>query len=480
MKMHFGFYLIIYFCLSVFNTRQSLAQSIKTKDQLNQKKQIYQIQSFTLIDWNGPITPATTEHIRHGISQVNQAGALIIELNTPGGLVSSMKDILQVIGEANVPVIVWINPVGASATSAGAFIAIGSHAVYMSQGSNIGAATPVSISGDIENNPNQQSTPNNQSTKQGLSTSDLRKKSINDLTALIQSLAIARGKNAEKYAEMVKEAASFDAQKAFQWNLIDGIADGRSDIERQLNNKTIMIQGKAYQLVIDRPSWNKVEMSLSSQLLNSLSHPNLAYILFLIGAALIYFELQAPGGFIAGTLGAFSLLLSGIGFQVLPLNFGALSLILLSFVFFILEVYITSFGLLTIAGIASLISGSLFLFHADDAYIQLSYSIIGSAIISISLFVVFVLFMIVKNRPVLKANSEQLTGYHALITKVFDQKEQLFWYHIKVNGEIWKACSEHQFSVNVQVQIDKKSRDGLYYSINKITHENIINKGEQI
>ncbi len=163
MNIIFGVKYLISFFIAFFGIQFVYAQSIQTVGQESENKDIYKIQSFTHINWNGPITPATIEHIRSGITKVNQSGALIIELNTPGGLVSSMKDILQIIGEANAPIIVWIYPVGASATSAGAFIAIGSHAVYMSQGSNIGAATPVSLNGDIDKTPPQESPPSKQS-----------------------------------------------------------------------------------------------------------------------------------------------------------------------------------------------------------------------------------------------------------------------------------------------------------------------------
>ncbi|MFT6604283.1 MAG: membrane-bound serine protease (ClpP class), partial [Bacteriovoracaceae bacterium] len=262
-----------------------------------------------------------------------------IEINTPGGLVSTTKDILSEFGKSEIPVVVWVKPEGASATSAGAIIASGAHLLFMSDGTNIGAATPINSDGDIKSK-------------------DVRKKAINDLVALIQSLSESKGRNAKQFGSMIEEASSFKAKEAKLKNLANAIVNNRREFKEAIDGQVVKIKGKQFKIKANSLEWKEQKWDMGQELLNIFSNPSLAYILFLIGASLIYLELQAPGGLIAGSIGAVCLVIAAIGFQVLPLNLGALGLIVLSFVLFVIEIYITSYGLISIAGILSLIFGS--------------------------------------------------------------------------------------------------------------------------
>ena len=203
-------------------------------------------------------------------------------------------------------------------------------------------------------------------------------------------------------------------------------------------------------------------MDPGQQILNIFSNPTTAYILFVIGAALLYFEFQAPGGFIAGAIGALCLLLAGIGFQVLPINIGALGLIALSFVFFLVEIYVTSFGLLTIAGLASLIFGSLFLFRTEDSFIELEQSLVFSVAAVVAVYVVLVGAFLVKTWKKRKSEFSQ-NERSGFVSKILGEGK----YQVKVNGEIWSALSEEEYELGEEVTIYNHSPKNLVLNIKK-------------
>ncbi len=406
-------------------------------------KNSIEIRNIIQLDIESSINPATLNYLSQGFIQAkkNKDDLILITMNTPGGLVTTTKKILTLFGESNIPVVVWIKPEGSSATSAGAIIASGAHGLYMSEGTNIGAATPIQMSGDIKQK-------------------DMKSKAINDLVALVQSLAETRGRNAELFGEMIEKASSFKSREAVEKKLIDGIANTESELIEKLDERIFHIKGQDYIAKLINPDITKFEMDMGLILLNIFANPSTAYVLFLIGAALLYLELQAPGGFIAGSIGAICLIMAGIGFQVLPLNFGALGLIILSFVLFVMEVYITSYGILSLGGLASLISGSLFLFRTDNAYLELSNSVIFSSVGAIVLFLAFIVFVITrdhKNIGKFKFNSPK--GKSAeIINKEEDMRDGYYFYQVKLSGEIWKAKSKELLEVGDQVTIQEQDQ----------------------
>lgn len=436
---------ILFFLFSFLISLGSWAQtsSIQVKESVVQDWNVKQVLK---VEINSSINPATYNYLKVAFQKVKKEGhqLLLITMNTPGGLVSTTKQILTLFGKDDVPVVIWIAPGGASATSAGAIISSGAHVLFMAEGTSIGAATPIEMSGDIK-------------------AKDARKKAINSLVSLVESLSDARGRNQEMYAKMVKEAASFNATDAQEKNIIDGVVNSLPELIKALQGRKINLKGHAYTLNVQSPTITSLSMDLGQKLLDTLANPSMAYVLFLIGAALLYLELQSPGGFIAGGIGAVCLLLAGIGFQILPLNFGALGLILLAFVLFLLEAYIISYGMLTLAGLIALTAGSLFLYRTDEVYLQMSTALIFSTVASIGIFVLFLGYYLAKDWKNRKTG--EISDYNSPIGKqghiievLPSEEEGIFYYQIKVGGEFWKAKSNKHLQINDQCEIKKQEQ----------------------
>jgi membrane-bound serine protease (ClpP class) len=430
----------------------------------------YTIERVFELTIDSSINPSTLSYIQSGFKKAAKSNnsLVLIKMDTPGGLVSTTKEIMTLIGEADFPVVVWITPEGASATSAGAIISSAAHFIFMSEGTNIGAATPITMGGDLDKNLKKKVTEgkdNKEKKEEVISGSDVRAKAVNDLVALTQSLSEARGRNPEGFGKMISEAKSYKTKEAKKLNLINGIASSFTDIQEHIENSSVKIKGEKYSFKFsDSVATEIVQMDLGQKLLNILANPSFAYILFLIGAALLYLELQAPGGFVAGSIGAVCLVLAGIGFQVLPLNFGALALIALSFILFVLEAYITSYGILTMAAIGALVSGSLFLFRSEQGSVQVETSLILSAISAILLFVGIVAYLIIKDLRNKKDNHffDQVdeTGK---VLKVIEAG----LYQVKAGGEIWKATSKQELSIGDKVLVKKNNDNHLLLEITK-------------
>ena len=320
----------------------------------------------------------------------------------------------------------------------------------MSPGTNIGAATPINMNASDLGE-------------------DLRSKAINDLVALITSLSQTRGRNTELFAKMLKEAASYTSQEAKDQKIIDGIADKLPDLYTQLEGRNFELKGQSLRITIENPSMEEKPMDLGQMLLNIFADPNLAYILFLIGAALIYLEFQAPGSFIPGSIGAILIVLSGISFQVLPLNFGALALLVLAFILFIMEAYITSYGALSIAGLCSLVFGSLFLFRTDDSYLSVSHHLVLASSVSIAAFLFFLGFYLYRDSRGKKHRENYYSKLNrtGIITKEFgfDEEAETYRYLIRVEGELWSAYAKQNFKKGHEVTITGKHRIGMAFDI---------------
>lgn len=452
-----------------------LALAEKANDQKIEKP-VYPIQKIAKLRVQGSINPATANYIRTGLDRANKEGVdlLVLQMNTPGGLVTTTKDILTMFGESEIPVVVWIGPSGSSATSAGAIIASGAHLLFMSEGTNIGAATPVQMGGDIPGQNKEgegkdkkapSTTPQIPSPPEG---SDLRAKAINDLVALVKSLSESHNRNPEPFAEMISKAKSYTAQEAEKKNLVNGLAATLDDLQQKINGKEIYIRGVHKTIDVKASvTWVDFPMDLGQRILDIFSNPSMAYILFLLGAALIYLEFQAPGGLIAGALGAVCLVMAGIGFQVLPLNMGALALIVFSLILFVLEIYVTSYGILSIAGLVTLIAGSLFLFRTDDAYLHFSSTVVFSAVAAVASFIGVIAWLFIKDfRRKSEPKFNEAEGVKAVVVKVFEKVENEPWqYQVKVNGEVWKAQSENQYNENQHVKVLETEHDNLVLKI---------------
>jgi membrane-bound serine protease (ClpP class) len=408
----------------------------------------YLVHEIRLLDVNSSINPATFNYLESEIKKLSPElqTLMVIKLNTPGGLLSTTKDILTLIGSSSHPVAIWVTPEGASATSAGAIIASGAHFIFMNEGTNMGAATPIEMNKDIPE-------------------SDGKKKVINDTVSLVRSLSELRGRNPQVFEDMVTKASSLTQKEALEKKAIDGKAHSVEDIRAQLVEKKFLLLGKKRILNFAPALVTKeIPMDPGLSLLNILSHPNTCYLLFLLGVALIYFEFQAPGGYIAGGIGVMSLVLAAIGFQVLPLNMGAALLMIAGVILLALEVFIVSYGLLSVAGLAALGFGALFIYRTEDNFIQIQSELIWSSIAGVGFFLLMINFYILRERKKIKPHQGFGDRTHmATILNILSPE----LYQVKVNGEIWKARGVAGLQMNQSVEVKQKTNKELILDIIK-------------
>lgn len=405
------------------------------------------IVNLRVLSVNSAITPATYDYIEQGLLGVHSETLVVIKMNTPGGLVSTTKDIIALFGKSEAPVAVWITPEGASASSAGSIIASAAHLIFMSPGTNLGAATPVGPGSDLKE-------------------SDGKRKAISDLTALVRSLSSERGRPSAPFEQMISEAKSFTAKEAAGLHIIDGLTSSINDLISTVNGKTITIRGQKRELEIS--SGVKVEergLNMGQRLLDVLANPSLAYFLFLLGIALIYFEMQAPGGYVAGATGTALLILAAVAFQVLPLNWGAMGLILVGMFFLVLEMYVTSYGLLALAGIACFVSGSLFLFKGEGGFISVDYPVLISILAAVGACFGFFIWYLYQDKKKQQKQRDFFAPAGEQGTVVSFNGDQPM---IKVRGEIWKAFSDQPVSVGDQIQVMKVDSEHLVLYIRKV------------
>lgn len=403
----------------------------------------FQVKEVSFLTIKSAITPATFDYLRHQFHHLPDDSLVVIKMNTPGGLVSTTKDIISLIGAQKRPVAIWISPQGAGAASAGAIIASSAHFILMAPGTNIGAATPVGFGEDIPK--------------------DGKQKALNDLMSLVRSMSQLRGRPAAPFENMIKTAASYTDKEAFSLKIIDAIVSNEKDIEKVLHGKTFLLNDNEHTLLFENPILKEYEPTLGQKILEVIANPSTAYILFLIGVALIYFEFQAPGGFIAGAVGTCLVLLAGIAFQVLPLNWGAMALIATGIILLILEVFVVSYGVLSIAGMSSFIIGTLFLFHDEEGFISVDYTFLISIVSAVFItggLLVWKLYQDEKKQKYPKDFFGPIgsKGHVLSLTPL----------QIKVRGEIWKVSSEETLQIGDEVEVFKIDEKQLLAFVRKI------------
>lgn len=440
--------LALFFCFSFFPL---------LADNTNQGSitQIRQVELLKVARIDSSINPATLAYLADIYANTRDNDMVLIKMNTPGGLISTTKSILEMIGSSLTPTIIWVTPQGSSATSAGAIIASAAHILVMSDGTNIGAATPIQMGKDIDQK-------------------DIRSKAVNDLKALVKALAIARDRAFEPYEQMIEKAESFESHQAKQMNIIDEVINNEGDLLTFLNDKVIKIQGQPVKLKLNsQTKMVDIPMALGQKLLNILADPSLAYILFLMAIALIYLEFQAPGGFIAGALGVLFLILAGISFQVLPLNLGSLGLIILAFVLLILEIYVPSFGLLTLSALVSLVIGSIFLFKTADSFMDIGLKTIMASLFAIISFVLLMLHLFIRDLKKVAKNQDILIGKTGFVKKIEDHSNIGYRYKVMINAEIWNADSEDDLQEGSAVEVVSISDSKMILNIKKCNTSNL-------
>jgi membrane-bound serine protease (ClpP class) len=372
----------------------------------------------------GVINPVLVDYIERGIEQAEEdnAMAIIIQMDTPGGLDTSMRDIVKDIVNARVPVVVYVSPAGARAASAGVFITMAAHVAVMAPNTAIGAAHPVSIGAEGE---------------EGMSTT-MEEKVVNDAAAYIRSIAEAHGRNMEWGEKAVRESVSATEQEALELNVIDMVAADLDSLVSQLDGRQVTMLGdRVVTLHTQGATINHIKMNTMEDFLYAISDPNIAYILLSLATLGIMAEIFNPGLIFPGVVGAICGLLAFYSLGMLPVNYAGVLLVVLAFGLFIAEVFTTSFGLFTAGGITALVIGSLILFKGGPLFQVSPWLITTVVIIIAALFALVISRVIRAHRRQASTGREELIGKAAVVKVALEPEGTVFY-----KGERWAAISD--------------------------------------
>jgi membrane-bound serine protease (ClpP class) len=392
-----------------------------------------------VIDVKDAISPPIATYIMEGIDEAAETNkaAIIIRLDTPGGLDTAMRDIIQKELNASVPVVVYVSPKGARAASAGALITLASDVAAMAPGTNIGAAHPVNIGGEQD--------------KEGKD-STMVEKVTNDAVAYARSIARDRGRSEQWAEDIVRKSISTPAQDALAVGVIDIVANDMEDLLNQLDGRKIKKNLTTFVLKTKDASLVVKPMGFRERFLAILSNPNIAYILMLIGLAGIYFELSSPGAILPGVIGGISLILAFFAFQTLPVNYAGFGLIGLAVIMFIAEIKVPSYGLLTVGGIISMVLGALLLFRTPELYAQVSLGVILPVTLFFAGFFAATIYLVVKaQRTTSRVGAEGLLGETA---EVYAWDEHGTG-KVICHGEYWNAKGPAMLKPGQKVVVTK-------------------------
>jgi membrane-bound serine protease (ClpP class) len=392
-----------------------------------------------VVTLDGAVTPAAADYVVRAIRKAadSQAALVVLKLDTPGGLDKSMRAIIKAILASPVPIATFVAPDGARAASAGTFILYASHIAAMAPATNLGAATPVAIGGeepkdiaDKNRKDEKNATPNNRES--------LRSKQINDAAAYIRGLAAARGRNADWAERAVREAVSLPADEAKKLGVIDLVAHDVTDLLKQLDGRKVSVQGGERTLKTAGAAQTEVEADWRTRLLMVVTDPSVAVILMMIGIYGIIFEFMNPGFVLPGVLGGICLLIALYAFQLLPINYAGIALMVLGAIFMVAEAFMPSFGALGIGGLVAIVIGMFILIDPDAApglEIPLSFIVGFSALMSAAVFGTAYFALKVRHRPIVSGR-EDLQGAEAIVLGDFEKEG---W--ARVHGERWQVRS---------------------------------------
>ncbi len=399
-----------------------------------------------VITLSGVINPVASEYISKAIKNAGdrKAEALIIELDTPGGLDTSMRSIVKDINASDVPVVVFVSPSGARAASAGVFITMAAHIAAMAPGTNIGAAHPVAIGEKMDK--------------------AVAEKAVNDAVAYIKSIAEQHGRNAKWAESAVRKSVSATETEALKENVIDLLAENTNVLVTKIDGRKVKLGNAEKVMNTSNVSLVREEMGLRHRILNFISDPNVAYLLMLIGFYGLFFELTNPGAIFPGVVGGISLILAFYSFQTLPVNYAGLLLICLGIILFILEVKVVSYGMLTIGGIFSMVLGSLMLYDSPFPFMKLSLAVVIPAVLITALFFVITFrlaFKAYKSRPA--TGQEGMIGAEGIAkTDISPQGGTIF-----VHGEYWSGYSDSLINKDEKIVVEEVK--GLRVKVKKLS-----------
>ena len=395
------------------------------------------------ININESINPSSAEFIYEGIqkAQKENAECLIINLNTPGGLLVSTREIVTNIMKSDVPVIVYVSPSGAHAGSAGVFITMAANIAAMAPGTNIGAAHPVSLQGKVD--------------------SVMNEKGTNDAAAFLRTIAEKRGRNVTWAEEAVRNSVAITEEEALEKNVINIIAITQKDLLAQLDGKTVELNDGSKILHTKNATVAYLDMGFFQKVLSRLSDPNIAYIIMMLGFYGLLFELFSPGAIFPGIVGVICLILAFYSMSSMPVNYAGLALIVFGIILYLLEIKIISHGLLAIGGTVSVLLGSMILFRSAPAenYISLSRAVIFAVTATSALFFTFLITMGLRAQKAKKISGlSTMIGQTAITLGRLDPAGQ-----VKILGQIWKAISlDDAINANEKVTVKEIKELTLY------------------
>lgn len=374
----------------------------------------------SVIDIDGAITPITVRLLAAAIERAQAEGsqALVVQLNTPGGLERSMRSMVQSILNSEIPIIVYVAPTGARAASAGVFLTMAAHVAAMAPATNMGAAHPVAVGGQMDK--------------------DMLKKVENDAAAFARTLAVERGRNAEWMEKAVRSSVSVTEREALKLKVIDLIADRLPDLLEKIDGRVVKTKRGAVTLETKGAPVKVIDIRFRDRFLALITDPNIAYILMMVGMLGIFFELSNPGVVLPGVIGGISLILAFFAFQSLPINWAGLLLILFGVALLIAEIKVASHGVLTIGGVVSMVLGSFMLYEAPEAGFRVSWTVILPTVGASAGLVVWAVSAGLRAmmRPP-TTGAAGMIGQHAVVRAALDPEGQ-----VQLDGEIWRAVAE--------------------------------------
>jgi membrane-bound serine protease (ClpP class) len=387
------------------------------------------------IDIDDIVHPVMAGYVRDGLDHAVDinARAVVVRINTPGGLIDSMREIVEAILESKVPVITWVGPNGARASSAGFFVLLAADVATMAPGTNTGAAHPVSVGG-------------------GTIDEVMEKKIVSDTAAYLRSYVAKRSRNPELAEQAVVESRSFTAEEALRERLIDAVVNDVPGIIQRFHGREVhRFDDSTIRLNLENASIQIYEMSARQRLLSRVLDPNLAFVLGLIGLVGLYFELTNPGLILPGVAGGISLILALFAFNVLPLNWTGAALILLAIVLFVLEATIVSHGILAVGGIISMVAGALMLVEGPIPELRIRLSTTLAAAIPLAIITVFLVRLVY-----LSNRTKSLTGQEGMIGETGVAVSDIHKDgRVLVHGEYWNAFSQSPIAANSRIRVTK-------------------------
>ncbi len=434
-------------------------------------------QTVVVLSLNGAVSPATADYAVRGLRHAAERNAalVVLKMDTPGGLDTAMRDIIKQILSSPVPVATFVAPGGARAASAGTYILYASHIAAMAPGTNLGAATPVAIGMPGQSAPKPSTNEDDSAKKSDQGRSDpgrtvktparvpedtMKAKLVNDASAYIRGLAQLRGRNAEWAEQAVRQAVSLSAAEALQHKVIDVVAEDVPGLLKKIDGRKVAVQGMERTLATAQAVVVALDPDWRSELLAVIANPGMALVLMMIGLYGLIFEFSNPGFVGPGVVGAICLVLAAFAFQLLPINYAGLGLILLGVAFIVAEAFLPSFGILGIGGAMALTIGAVILFDGDISGVDalpLPFAVTLGAASAGVVFATVALALRARRRPVV-SGGEELIGMHGIALEDFERDG---WVHVA--GERWRAMSGVPLRRGQSLRV--QSRTGLTLSV---------------